>query len=194
MLAKTFLATAVFSFLGATNALADGGHHGRGQGHAYGRYGYAPAVVSARVVRVEPMVRHVTVNRPREQCWNEVVHEPVRPYGVAGPTVAGSIIGAAIGRQFGDGDGQDALTVIGAVAGGAVAHQRAVRNGAGATREVTVQRCEVVNNRVTEQVIDGYLVTYRYDGRNYTIETDRHPGNTVQVAVDVRPVRYRVRS
>ena len=191
MVTKTVLATAVLGFLGATSALADHGHHGRGKGHAY-RHGYAPAVVYARVVDVEPLVRHVTVNRPREQCWNEVVHEPIRPYGVAGPTASGTIIGAAIGHQFGDGSGQDAMTVLGAVAGGAVAHQRAVRNGAGATRAVTVQRCEVVNDRVTEQIIDGYLVTYRLDGRNYRIETDRHPGNSI--AVDVRPVAYRVRS
>jgi uncharacterized protein YcfJ len=196
MLTKTILATAVLGFLGATSALADHGHHGRGHSHAYshGRYVYAPAVVSARVVGVQPLVRYVTVDRPREQCWNEVVHEPIRPYGVAGPTAAGTIIGAAIGHQFGDGSGQDAMTVLGAVAGGAVAHQRAVRNGAGATREVTVQRCEVVNDRVTEQVIDGYLVTYRLDGRNYQIETDRHPGNSIQVALDVRPAGYRVRS
>jgi uncharacterized protein YcfJ len=192
MLTKTLLATAVFSFLGATSALADHGHRGRGHGHGY-RVGYAPAVVYARVVDVDPLVRHVTVNRPREQCWNEVVQEPVRPYGVAGPTAAGTIIGAAIGRQFGDGNGQDAMTVLGAVAGGAVAHQRAVRNGAGATRDVTVQRCEVVNDRVTEQIVDGYLVTYRLDGRNYTVQTERLPGDTIQVAFDARPVGYRVR-
>jgi uncharacterized protein YcfJ len=171
--------------------------HGRGRGHAYGRdygrdYGRS-AVVSARVVDVEPLVRYVTVNRPREECWDEVVREPVRPYGVAGPTVAGSIVGAAIGRQFGSGNDRDALTLLGAVAGGAVAHRRAVRNQGYATRDVAVQRCEVVSDRVTEQIVDGYLVTYRLDGRNYTMQTDRHPGNSVQLAVDVRPAAYRVR-
>jgi uncharacterized protein YcfJ len=194
MLATKFLAVAVLSMCGATAALADGGHHGRGKGHAYARgHGHGPAVVSARVVGVEPLVRHVTVSRPREQCWDEIVREPVRPYGVAGPTLAGSIVGAAIGRQFGSGNDRDALTVLGAVAGGAVAHRRAVVNGAGAVRDVAVQRCEVVHDRVTEQVVDGYLVTYRYDGRHYTMQTDRHPGDFVQLAVDVRPVGYRVR-
>ncbi|HJR68517.1 MAG TPA: glycine zipper 2TM domain-containing protein [Gammaproteobacteria bacterium] len=193
MLAKTFLATAVLSFLGATAAMADDGRPGRGRGNAYGHYRSGPAVISARVVDVEPLVRHVTVNRPREQCWDEIVREPVRPYGVAGPTAAGTIIGAAIGRQFGSGNDRDALTVLGAVAGGAVAHQRAVRNGAGATRDVAVQRCEVVNDRVTERIVDGYLVTYRLDGRNYRMRTDRRPGNWVQLAVDARPAGYRVR-
>ena len=193
MLAKTFLATAVVTILCASTAMADGRNNSRGRGNAYGHYRSAPAVISARVVDVEPMVRYVTVNRPREECWDEIAREPVRPYGVAGPTAAGSIVGAAIGRQFGSGNDRDALTVIGAVAGGAVARQRALRNGAGATRDVAVQRCEVVGNRVREQVVDGYLVTYRLDGRNYTMQTDRHPGDWVRLAVNARPVGYRVR-
>jgi len=193
MLAKTFLATAVLGVLGATTAMADNGHNGRGRGNAYGHYRSAPAVVSARVVDVEPMVRYVTVDRPREECWDEIVREPVRPYGVAGPTAAGTIVGAAIGRQFGSGNDRDALTVLGAVAGGVVANRRAVRNGAGATRDVAVQRCEVVSNRVREQHVDGYLVTYRLDGRHYTMRTDRHPGDWVQLAVNPRPAGYRVR-
>lgn len=193
MLAKTIVATAVLGFLCATTAMADNGYNGRGRGNAYGHYRSAPAVVSARVVDVEPLVRYVTVNRPHEECWDEVVRESVRPYGVAGPTAAGSVVGAAIGRQFGSGNDRNALTVIGAVAGGVVARNRALRNGAGATRDVAVQRCEVVNDRVTEQVVDGYLVTYRLDGRNYTMRTDRHPGNYVELAVNTRPANYRLR-
>jgi uncharacterized protein YcfJ len=169
----------------------DDDDHRRGRGRAYGHG--RPAVVSARVVDVEPLVRYVTVNRPREECWDEVVREPLRPYGVAGPTIAGGIVGAAIGRQFGSGNDRDTLTLLGAAAGSAVAHRRAVRNQGYATRDVAVQRCEVVSNRVTEQIVDGYLVTYRLDGRNYTMQTDRHPGNFVQLAVDVRPAGYRVR-
>ncbi len=35
-------------------------------------------------------------------------------------TIAGTIVGGAIGRQFGDGDGRDAMTIIGAIAGGMI--------------------------------------------------------------------------
>ena len=85
MLAKKFLALAVLGLLGASSALAHDHHRGGGRGRANGHYrhtpavvSYAPAVVAARVVAVEPMVRYVTVDRPREQCWNETVREPVR--------------------------------------------------------------------------------------------------------------------
>ena len=206
MLAKKFLVVAVLGFLGASAALADHADRGRGRGNAYGHYkqptvvaytpavvSYTPAVVSARVVGVEPVVRYVTVDRPREQCWDEVVREPVRPFGVVGQTAAGSIIGAAIGRQFGSGNDRDTLTVLGAVAGGAVAHRRAVVNAGYATRDTNVRRCEVVNDRVAEQVVDGYLVTYRLEGQRYTMRTDRHPGDWVQIAaqpVGFSRVRY----
>ena len=196
MLAKKFLAVAVLGLVCASPALADHNDRGRGRGNAYGHYKrvptvarYAPAVVSARVVGVEPLVRYVAVDRPRQQCWDEVVREPVRPFGVVGQTAAGSIIGAAVGRQFGSGNDRDALTVLGAVAGGAVAHRRAVVNQGYATRDVAVQRCEVVHDRVTEQVVDGYLVTYRLEGQRYTMRTDRHPGEFVQIAA--QPVGYR---
>ena len=205
MLAKKFLVVAVLGFLGASAAVADHADRGRGRGHAYGHYkqpvvvytpavvSYTPAVVSARVVAVEPMVRYVTVDRPREQCWDEVVREPVRPFGVVGQTAAGSIVGAAIGRQFGSGNDRDTLTVLGAIAGGAVAHRRAVVNEGYAVRDTTVRRCEVVNDRVTEHVVDGYLVTYRLEGQRYTMRTDRHPGDWVQIAaqpVGLRQARY----
>lgn len=200
MLANKFLAVAVLGVVCASPALADHDDRGRGRGNAYGHYkrapvavAYAPAVISARVVNVEPMVRYVTVDRPREQCWNEVVREPVPSLRVAGATAAGTVIGGAIGHQFGSGNDRDALTVIGAVAGGAIAHQRAVARNGYATRDVTVPRCQVVNDRVTEQVVDGYLVTYRLEGQRYTMRTDRHPGEWVQIAAQpagLRQVRY----
>lgn len=184
------IAVAALGFGLLTVAQADDHRH-RGRGHAYGHR--TTEYVDARVVDVEPIVRYVTVNRPRQQCWDEIVHEPVRPFGVAGPTLAGGVVGAAIGRQFGSGNDRDALTLLGAVAGAAVANQRAVRNQGYATREVAVERCEVVSERFTEQRIDGYRVTYLYDGRPHSMVTATPPGDRVRLAVDVRPAAYRVR-
>ena len=163
-------------------------YRGRGHAHAYGHR--TTQHVYARVVDVEPIVRYVTVERPRRACWNEIVREPVR--GVAGPTLAGGVVGAAIGRQFGSGNDRDALTLIGAVAGAAVANQRAVRHQGYATRDVAVERCDVVSERFTQERIDGYQVTYVYDGRRHRMVTPQPPGDRVRLAVDVRPVAYRV--
>ena len=156
--------------------------------------GHETRYVDARVVDVEPLVRYVTVERPRRECWEEVVYErhAARPFGVAGQTLAGGVIGAAIGRQFGGGSGRDALTLIGSVVGSAVAHERAQRRQVPqtTTRAVPVQRCEVVRARVTEQRVDGYLVTYQYRGRRHTIRTATPPGQRIRLRVDVRPVSW----
>ena len=81
--------------------------------------------------------------------------------------------------------------LIGAVAGSAIANNRAERNRRQEpqqVRAVTVEKCNVVNERVTEHRVDGYDVTYRYDGRPYTIRTARHPGERIRLQVSVSPV------
>ncbi|HZF31730.1 MAG TPA: hypothetical protein VE907_21610, partial [Gammaproteobacteria bacterium] len=112
---KAMVATAAVLGVGASgSALADGhgnGHWKNGSYRGPTQYVSAPQYVYARVVDVDPIVRYVTVDRPEQRCWNEVVQQSNTPYGVAGPTVAGGIIGAAIGRQFGSGNGRDALTL-----------------------------------------------------------------------------------
>jgi uncharacterized protein YcfJ len=164
---------------------------GPGRGNAYGHYAKTDYVY-ARVVDVDPMVRYVTVNRPHEECYTDYEQRRTGSFGPAGQTAAGAVIGAAIGRQFGGGSGKDIATLLGAAAGGAIARERAIRNGAGGyeVRDVPVQRCEVVNDRVTEERIDGYLVTYVYQGRTYTMQTATPPGDRIRLAVDVRPVDY----
>jgi uncharacterized protein YcfJ len=188
MWVKGLLAAAVAgALISGTAAAHDGrGYDGRGHG---GR-----DVVYARVVSARPIVRHVTVERPRRECWDDVEYRSDRPARVAGPTLAGGIIGAAIGRQFGGGSGRDALTLLGGIAGSAVAHERAGRrlaaNGGSTTYAVPVERCTVVNERFTEEIIGGYDVVYQYQGRRYSMHTARHPGDRVPLQVNFRPVRY----
>ncbi len=158
---------------------------------------HATRYVHAKVVDVEPIVRLVTVERPRRECWHETVYESERgprPGDKAGVTIAGAIVGGAVGRQFGSGSGRDAMTLIGSMAGAAVANQRAerraeARRGARA-RPVRVERCEVVRQRVTEERVDGYRVTYRHRGRRHTIRMAEPPPDRIRLRVDVRPVSY----
>jgi len=183
MWVKTIATATVIGLCGANVALADYDHD-RDRGYGWGHRG--PDVAFGRVIAVEPMVRYVAVDRPRQECYDDVVRQPAP--GVAGQTIAGGVIGAVIGRQFGGGSGRDLATALGAIAGSAIANERAQRN-LGYT-DVPVQRCQVVNDRDTQRVVDGYLVTYVYQGRQYTTRTVAPPGDRIELAVDVRPVGY----
>lgn len=144
---------------------------------------------TARVVAVEPVYRHVVVERPVRTCHREVVERYVtrtRP-DVSGQTLAGAIVGAAIGRQFGDGRGRDAMTVLGAVAGSAVANDRA-RKRQGSTRETIVvqepvERCSTTYRRQTERQLTGYRVDYRHRGRIHSVRMNERPGRFITIAV-----------
>jgi len=153
----------------------------------------------AKVVDVEPVYRYVQVQIPERECWTEIRYESVSPRhdrrgGSAVPTIAGGVLGGVIGRQFGSGNGRDAMTVLGTLVGAAVGHQSSHRryvdyddHGYPRVRERPVERC--TTHYVTEERrdLDGYLVTYRYAGREYTTRTTEHPGERIRVRVEVTP-------
>ncbi len=126
--------------------------------------------------------------------------------GSAGATIAGGIIGGVIGRQFGGGSGRDAMTVVGTLVGAAIGNERArraeayeryddYRDGyvddyrAYERHARPVTRCETRYQSREEERIDGYRVTYRYNGQTYTTRTDHDPGDRLRVRVAVTPVR-----
>ncbi len=147
----------------------------------------------ARVVDVKPNYRTVRVQTPQRECWDEVVYEDRsrRRNGNAPAAIAGGIIGGVVGHQFGSGRGNDAMTVLGTLVGSAIARDvaadRSRREHHGYQEARTVQRCETRTQVSTEQRIDGYTVTYEYDGRHYVTQTREHPGNQVAVQVTVTP-------
>ena len=163
---------------------------------------------TARVVNVDPILAPGEPSY-RQQCWQEPVRYVSRERGYGyedrryvrqgGPgtatnTVLGGIVGAAIGRQFGDGDGRRAATVAGALLGGAIANDRSRQrydDGYGRSYErETVryeQRCQTVSDGRAEDRVVGYRVAYDYNGHVYTTETPYHPGDSIRVRVDVVP-------
>ncbi|MEL7448229.1 MAG: glycine zipper 2TM domain-containing protein [Pseudomonadota bacterium] len=162
----------------AAPALA-GGHHRSNSDYDF-----------ARVVDVDPVVRYVTVTTPRRECWEEEVAVRTRPrHGSGVATVAGGIIGAVVGRQVGDGSGRTAATVVGTLLGSAIgrdiARDRAERHTP--VRFETVEHCRTVEERHQEQRIEGYRVTYVYNGREYTTRMDEHPGEDIRIRVSVTP-------
>jgi len=148
-------------------------------------YDYAP------VTHVEPIVRQVRVETPRRECYDDVRTVESRPHisepGVGGKTLLGGIIGGVIGHQFGSGRGRDAATVAGAVIGSSVGYDNARRTYDGGREEEVVQRCQVRYESQYEERIDGYRVTYEYNGREYTTRMPYDPGERMRVRVAVAP-------
>lgn len=154
----------------------------------------------ARVVDVEPIVRHVRVTTPRRECWDEVRYEDdyygdrreLHAGSGIGGMIVGSIVGGAIGNTIGRGDGRRIATAAGALIGGAIGNDVARRRGA-RDREYDrdegryVERCEIRDEESWEERVDGYNVTYEYAGRRYRARMPYDPGDRVRITVDVRP-------
>jgi len=148
-------------------------------------HGRRPQIAYAPIIDVEPVVRLVTVNRPREECWLETTVVP-NPRST-GAVLAGGLLGGVIGHQLGSGSTNDAMTVLGTLVGSAVASNAVAKRAAYAGREVTTERCELVDELQTEERIDGYRVTYEYMGQRYmTIMPEPPRGNRMRLHVSVR--------
>jgi uncharacterized protein YcfJ len=155
----------------------------------------------ARVVDVDPIVRRVRVSTPHRECWTETRYDEVTytertgpRRGSAGQMILGGIIGAAIGNQIGSGDGRRAATVAGAVIGSAIGHDVADRRNGGRNERVVTEsrpyeteRCEVRYDEEFEERIEGYRVTYEYNGIRQTTQLPYDPGDRIRVRVDVHP-------
>ncbi|MFT5112736.1 MAG: hypothetical protein ACI8P9_002064 [Parasphingorhabdus sp.] len=148
----------------------------------------------ARVVNVKPITKNVQIETPRQQCWDETVtHRRQRKNhnNSYTPQIFGAIVGAAVGRQFGRGRGQDVATAAGAVLGGSIGRDASNRNqrGHGQRSYQTVERrCETVQDVHTEYQVVGYRVTYKYHGNTFKTRLNYDPGHQLKVKVGVTPV------
>jgi len=145
----------------------------------------------ARVVDVQPLMTRVRVSSPQRECWDETRVDSRGnggPRTTAGGALLGAVIGGVIGHQVGSGRGRDAATAAGAVIGAGVGARQAERNGNyPPPREYTVQRCDTRYSDHWEERIDGYKVTYVYNGRRGVTEMPYKPGDRIRVRVDVSP-------
>lgn len=152
------------------------------------RYDYAD------VVDVQPVYRNVSVERPVRECWQETVTRDVRNRrgSNTASTIAGTVIGGVIGHQFGSGRGNDAATIAGALIGAAIGSDGGNRRDSRYVRETEsypVERCDTRIERTTESRIDGYDVTYVYNGQRLRTRMASDPGRQIKVRVSVAPAR-----
>jgi uncharacterized protein YcfJ len=201
MIASRKLALALAATLGvfAAAPAAHADRHWNKQGR-YDDRGYAAGYQRdydgdydwARVIDVQPIVTRVRVDEPRRECWDETRYEDApRRQSVGGSMVLGGIIGAAIGNQIGRGDGRRAATVAGAIIGSAIGHDAGERRRSGYSdpepRAYSVERCDVRYESRWDERVDGYDVTYEYNGRRMRTRLPYDPGPRMRVQVAVAP-------
>lgn len=99
-----------------------------------------------------------------------------------GGAVVGGVVGGLLGSQVGGGSGNKAATAAGAVAGTLIG-DRVANPSVAQTRQV--QRCKQVDS--SREVVKGYTVVYRYNGKDMTttLPYQVRPGATLRVGVSV---------
>ncbi|SFF33238.1 Uncharacterized conserved protein YcfJ, contains glycine zipper 2TM domain [Fontimonas thermophila] len=149
----------------------------------------------AKVIRATPIYRSVRIEEPLRECWDERVVYPGRggywtDSGTSGALI-GAIAGGVAGHQFGKGRGRDAATAVGALIGASIGHQIAVQHTPPVRERIGYERrCSTAYETRYEERIEGYDVTYRYNGRLYHTRMPYDPGDRIAIRVDVRPVGY----
>jgi sulfoxide reductase heme-binding subunit YedZ len=153
--------------------------------------------VDAEVTDVQPIIRIVEISTPRQTCWDEPVqptHARHAPKSYTS-TVLGGILGGVVGNQFGSGSGKDAMTVAGVLLGASigrdVANRRRYASGAYYTSE---RRCEIDTVVRQEERIEGYRVTYLYQGQTFVARLREDPGPRIRIRVRLDPVTYNSRA
>jgi uncharacterized protein YcfJ len=145
----------------------------------------------AEVIAAEPIISQTVETIPHEECFSvrprRVIRRNHRRSNVL-PTLLGSLVGGVIGHQFGGGRGKKALTVAGALAGASMASNAAHSQEYESSDHAVYQRCTLTEEVREVESIEGYLVTYRYQGREFTRTTVDYPGSRIRLRVKVNPV------
>ena len=134
----------------------------------------ADYVDTAQVLSSTPIIERVADSR--QEC-SPAAPAPEKSTNYVAPIIGG-VVGGLLGHQVGQGRGQTAATVVGAT-GGAVAGSM-IGNRAGAQPS---QNCRTVES--SREVVNGYDVAYRYNGRDVNVALPYNPGSTVKVGVAI---------
>src|SRR5690606_9149387 len=156
--------------------------------------GTQPVELYATVIGSEPVRETRTTTTPRQVCNDVVVQErmPERD-GLAGGTIAGAVIGGALGNQVGGGDGRKLATVAGAVAGGYAGRKIDERHVGGQVVNSTRTECHTVSDTAQTSQVVAWNVTYRNpDGTTGTLRTGEEPGDQIRLGEGEEVIGYDV--
>ena len=139
-----------------------------------GAYAASDFVDTAQVVSSTPIIERVA--EQRQEC--DTVPAPQRSGNNILGSIIGGVLGGLLGHQVGQGSGQTAATIVGAAGGAAAGSVISSRRGA-----PTEQQCRTVES--SRDVVNGYDVVYRYNGRDVNVALPYDPGTTIKVGVGV---------
>jgi len=173
-------------------------------------YRYQPGSAPAESCRLEPIAVHYP-QHSRHAPLPQYRRVPERPRADGGAVLLGGLIGGLVGNRISDGGSRPVLTVAGAALGATIAgdlsrRQHGYRYGGPAYRDPYyrdpyagpdygnqepryVRRCTRIQGSAPARAVDGYDVTYRYNGQTFSKWLPEHPGSTLPITVSVSPLR-----
>jgi len=131
----------------------------------------------ATVTSVEKVYKQYRTEEPYQECY---IKETLQNAGDGSATneIMGAILGGAIGNQFGEGDGNDAMTLAGIFLGASIANDAEKANAA---NQVVVSQ-EVCENKVRQKIerrLSHYKVYVEYEGREVSFSSKKRPFDDV---------------
>lgn len=130
----------------------------------------------AKVTSSTPVYSTISEDVPSEQCRD--VKEPVSSGGTGNADVVGAVVGGAaggvLGNQIGGGKGKTAATIGGTVLGALAGQNIGSKYNTPQTNSYqVVRKCETVYTTKTRKVVDGYMNTAKFKGKEIRIQSDQ---------------------
>ena len=141
-------------------------------------------VDSATVNSVEKVYKQYMVEEPYQDCY---IKETLQQSGDGSATneIMGAILGGAIGNQFGEGDGKEAMTLAGIFLGASIANDAEKANSTGKV-VVSQEVCENKVRQTIEKRLSHYKINVEYEGRDLSFTSKKRPyDDVIKVKVTV---------
>jgi len=176
----------------STIPLAQAGHNNNSRYSSNDDYATSPVsdyTVKAKVVSVTPIFRYFTINTPTESCYKEpVTYTNYNDGDRNGRMLLGGLIGGVIGNNIGHGKSRKVRAAVGALIGSQIGSNIANQHAYSTQHTGYEQRCETQLVSETKKQLEGYTVSYRYNGRIMTTQMPYHPGRNIILKVNISPV------
>ena len=131
----------------------------------------------ATVISVEEVYKQYRTEEPYQECY---IKETLQNQGDGSATneIMGAILGGAIGNQFGEGDGKEALTLAGIFLGASIANDAEKANSTGQV-VVSQEVCETKVKTSFVNRLNHYLVHVDYEGRDLVFTSKKRPSEDI---------------